>query len=57
MFEKFFSISIGKMKVLTVDDKVASVGKDNVPTVDAESSKIIREELNRWDELCRYYNN
>ncbi|CAG4936815.1 unnamed protein product [Colias eurytheme] len=35
------------MKVLTVEDKVVSVGNEREPTVDVEVPKSIREELNR----------
>ncbi|XP_028026466.1 dual specificity protein phosphatase 14 [Bombyx mandarina] len=35
------------MKVLTVGDKVASVGRENEPTVVVDTQKLIREELNR----------
>ncbi|XP_023937070.1 dual specificity protein phosphatase 14 [Bicyclus anynana] len=34
------------MKVLTVEDKVSSVGNENEPTIDAEA-KLTKEELNR----------
>lgn len=35
------------MKVLTVEDKVASVGIENEPRVDIEDTKLTKEELNR----------
>lgn len=36
-----------KMKVLTVEDKVASVGNENEPRVDNADVKCTKEELNR----------
>lgn len=35
------------MKVLTVEDKVASVGIENEPRVDIAATKLTKEELNR----------
>ncbi|XP_072940824.1 dual specificity protein phosphatase 14-like [Epargyreus clarus] len=35
------------MKVLTVEDKVASVGSENEPTVEVEQAKLTKEELNK----------
>lgn len=36
-----------EMKVLTVEDKVSCVG-DEEPTVEAETPKLTKEELNRY---------
>lgn len=36
------------MKVLTVEDKVASVGNENEPRVEVEAPKLTKEELNRY---------
>lgn len=35
------------MKVLTAEDKVATVGKENEPRVDVVDAKPTKEELNR----------
>lgn len=40
-------IVANKMKVLTVEDKVASVGNENEPRVDDADVKSTKEELNR----------
>lgn len=37
-----------KMKVLTAEDKVASVGKESEPSVVIEAQKATKEELNRF---------
>lgn len=39
------------MKVLTVEDKVASVGNENEPTVEVEVPKLTKEELNRYVDV------
>lgn len=36
------------MKVLTVEDKVACVGNENEPTLEVETPKLTKEELNRY---------
>lgn len=42
-----FDIQWYIMKVLTVEDKVASVGNENEPTVVVDTQKLTKEELNK----------